>query len=158
MILSQDSNCRSGLTYNTTDKLCEVAYSCPTGTAFDSSTDLCVLRIVSTDIKPGDSTNAINLKNDQTVTVAILGSSTFNVKNIVISPLSSSPTFGGNTPHSPIKYSYQDVNKDGKTDLVVQYKVASLGFSPTSTQGCISGTLANTIPIYGCDSVKVVKS
>jgi hypothetical protein len=118
-------------------------------------TDTNVL-VVEIDIKPGSNPNAINLKKDKIITVAILGNSTFAVPDIDVTPLSDSPKFGGATPKSPTRISYQDVNKDGFTDLVLQYKLAGLGFTINSTEGCISGKLIDGTIIEGCDSLKVV--
>jgi hypothetical protein len=118
-------------------------------------TDTNVL-VVDIDIKPGSDPNAINLKKDKIITVAILGNSTFDVHGIDVSPLSDAPKFGGTTPKSPTRVSYQDVNHDGFTDLVLQYKLAGLGFTTSSTEGCISGKLIDGTVIEGCDSVKII--
>jgi hypothetical protein len=118
---------------------------------------VCGISQVSIDIKPGSYPNSINLKKDQTVTVAILGSNTLNVKDIITSPISSAPTFGPSNA-TPIHIAYSDVNKDGYLDLVLQYKAKTLGFTSSSTQGCITGTLSDATTITGCDSVRIVMS
>ena len=111
---------------------------------------------VEIDIKPGSNPNSINLKKDKTITVAVLGSSTFDVNTIDRSSLSDAPKFGGATPQSPIRFSLQDVNKDGYVDLVLQYKLLGLGFNLSSTEGCITGMLTDGTLIEGCDSVRIV--
>jgi hypothetical protein len=118
-------------------------------------TDTNVL-VVDIDIKPGSDPNAINLKKDRVITVAILGNSTFDVNDIDVSPLSDAPKFGGTSPQAPIRVSYKDVNNDGFTDLVLQYRLAQLGFTSTDTEGCISGKLTDGTIIEGCDSIKTV--
>ena len=109
------------------------------------------------DIKPGGSPNTINVKADKTVPVAILGSASLNIEKVDISPLSTdAPKFGGLTPQAPLKTSYEDVNKDGRTDLVLKYNTAGLGFTSSSTQGCVTGKLIDGTIITGCDSVKII--
>jgi hypothetical protein len=106
---------------------------------------------VTIDIKPGGTPNTINLKSDKTVTVALLGSATFNVNSVDKSTLKFGPTL-----QAPIKTSLQDVNKDSFMDLVSQYKVPPLGFKTTDTQGCLTGLLQDGTPFRGCDSVKIL--
>lgn len=120
------------------------------GNACDSQNALTI------DIKPGGDPNAINLKKDKIVTVAILGTSTFNVNSIDVSPLSDAPKFGGATPKAPTRISFKDVNRDGRIDLVLQYNLAGLGFNVSNIQGCISGKLTDGTIIEGCDAVKIV--
>ena len=111
---------------------------------------------IDIDIKPGAEPNALNLKKDKIVTVAILGDGSLNINDIDVTPLADAPKFGGNTPAVPTRISYQDVNKDGFTDLVLQYRLAQLGFTMSSAEGCISGKLTDGTVIEGCDSVKIV--
>jgi hypothetical protein len=134
-----------------------------TWTATDDAgnTATCVQHInivlsVIIDIKPGNNPNSINLKKDKIITVAVLGSSDFDVSSIDVSPLSDAPKFGGATPQAPIRFSLQDVNRDGYIDLVLQYKLIGLGFNLSSTEGCITGMLTDGTPIEGCDSVRIV--
>ncbi len=150
--------CPSGTTFNSSTSQCESSPTCPTGTAFNATSHLCLLQVISIAIKPQDSPAAINIKKDSTVTVAILGSPSFSVYAITASPLSAAPKFGGSTPQSPVHVAYEDVNNDGIIDLVLQYKLAGLGFTISSTQGCVSGTLNDGTPIVGCAAIKVVNS
>jgi len=116
---------------------------------------------VTIDIKPGDSKNTISIKNDKTVNVAILGSSSFDVNTIVIFPLSTdAPKFGGANLRAPVRTSFEDVNFDGYVDLVLKYnsgKANPFGFSPGLGQGCITGKLINNTPIVDCDIVRIVR-
>ena len=93
--------------------------------------------------------------------VAILGTATFDVTTLDLSPLATdAPKFGGSTPHAPVKSSLQDVNKDGNLDLVLFYNEGPknpLGFNSGDTQGCITGALTDGTPILGCDLVRIIK-
>jgi hypothetical protein len=102
-------------------------------------------------------TNSIKIKKDKTIHAAVLGSATFDVTTVDVSPLSEAPKFGGSTPKAPFHIAYNDVNNDGYKDLVLQYKLAGLGFSSSSIEGCITGKLNDGTPIEGCDTVRIVK-
>ncbi|HEX9677964.1 hypothetical protein [Nitrososphaera sp.] len=132
------------------------------GITFQVGPDQTIQRLqVVVDIKPGDSKNTISINNDKTVTVAVLGSSSFAVNTIDISPLSTdAPKFGGSNLRAPVKASLADVNSDGFVDLVLKYnsgKANPFGFSPGPGQGCITGKLLDNTPILGCDIVRIVR-
>ena len=117
--------------------------------------------VVDIDIKPGDSKNTISINNDKSARVAILGTATFDVTTVDLSPLATdAPKFGGSTPHVPVRTSLVDVNKDGIQDLLLLYNSGPknpLGFKSGDTQGCITGALTDGTPILGCDLVRIIK-
>jgi uncharacterized repeat protein (TIGR01451 family) len=117
--------------------------------------------VVDIDIKPGEEKNTISINNDKSVRVAILASSTFDVSTIDLSPLSSdAPKFGGSNPKAPASTNLEDVNKDGRKDLVLKYNEGPknpLGFKSGDTQGCLTGKLIDGTPILGCDPVRIIK-
>lgn len=136
--------------------LCESDFQCIEGTAFDESSDLCLVQLVCIDIKPGSDPNSFNINNGKIVTVAILGTDSFDVTQVDVDPLSDAPTFGGSTPQTPVHIGYDDLKKkDGNIDLTMQYEIQNLGFSLGDTQGCVMGFLADGTPILGCDSVNL---
>ena len=153
---SAQNFCPSGTTFNSGNSECQSTPICPTGTAFNATSHECLLQIINIAIKPLSSPSPINIKKGSIVTVAILGSSSFSVYAITSSPLSAAPKFGGSTPQSPVRATYQDVNNDGITDLVLQFQSSGLGFTTSSTQGCVSGTLAGGTPLLGCAPVKII--
>ncbi len=75
-----------------------------------------VIQPVQIDVKPGDRTNAINLNNDGTITVAVFSTATFDARTIDV----ASVLFAG---ASAFNWSLQDVNRDGKLDLVLQFRI-----------------------------------
>jgi ELWxxDGT repeat protein len=77
-----------------------------------------VIERVQIDIKPGDTTNAINLNNDGTITVALFSSATFDARTVDV----ASVQFAG---ASASRWSLQDVNHDGRLDLVLQFGIES---------------------------------
>jgi hypothetical protein len=54
--------------------------------------------------------------------------------------------------------SFQDVNSDGRLDLVVQVNTEALQLSATDTQAIIEGQTFDGMSIIGFDSVQIVAS
>lgn len=52
---------------------------------------------------------------------------------------------------SPGKVQVEDVNHDGKLDLVIYFRAADIGLGPKSVNACLSGRLENGTPFEGCD-------
>ena len=108
------------------------------------------------DIKPESYPNSINLSSNGVVPVAIFGSNTFDVHQINL----SSVTFA----HAPIKArgrdrlmtSYEDVNGDGFTDVVIHVITETLQLTPTNTKAELNGFLLDGREIKGSESVKIV--
>jgi ELWxxDGT repeat protein len=127
-----------------------------------SNTDSVVVTNVAhpvIDILPGQAVNAINLALSGSVPVAVLGSQTFDVSQIDTSDLSKLH-FGDSTLAtrvSPGNSSLSDVNGDGKTDLVLQFSLATLGgpLTVNSLQAELTGPLQNGGTFSDADSVVV---
>jgi len=109
---------------------------------------------IKIDILPGVYPNVI-YKNrpNEVIPVAILGSSSLSVSDINLSNL----RFG---PYSAIAKSteYKDVDGDGHTDLVGNYRVGDAGLGASSTKACIVGTVSDNssgadVSFKACDSV-----
>ena len=111
---------------------------------------------VNIDIKPDGFPNSINLSNNGIIPVAILSSPTFNAPSQVdIGTL----TFGknGNEP-SLAKCSSQqeDVNGDGRLDLVCAFTTQATGFQSGDTMGTLKGKTVTGQLISGTDSVRIL--
>ena len=111
---------------------------------------------VTIDIKPGSHPNSINLGAGGTVPVAILSTADFDATTV--DPLSVTLASahvklkGKGTPMA----SSQDVNGDGRLDLVVQVETEALQLSETSTKAILDGKTFSGMAIRGTDSVRVV--
>jgi hypothetical protein len=117
---------------------------------FTDTDPLTIGRIASIDIKPGSHPNSINLKSKGVVPVAVLGTSDFDVATV--DP--SSVIFAG---ASAVKWALEDVNGDGKLDLVLHFNTQQLaGLEKTSTTATLTGSTYNGIPIQGTDTVNIV--
>jgi len=104
------------------------------------------------DIKPGNDKNKIN-PNGGKITVATLGSDTFDVTDIDPSTVRFGPN--GAEPDKG-KTKLKDVNGDGFLDLVAKFKSKETGIAFGDTEACLSGELDGT-PFEACDSVDVKK-
>jgi|GEM_PF-6177843 len=111
---------------------------------------------VSIDIKPGSYPNSINLDSKGTIPVAVFGNNTFDVHRINLGSI----TFA----NVPIKLkkngqpmaSYEDVNEDGFTDLVIHVITKELNLTPNDTEAYLEGQLKDGTIIKGSDSVRIV--
>jgi len=111
---------------------------------------------VSIDIKPGSYSNNINLKSNGVVPVAILGSTTFDVHKIDPATIkfTNAPVKLKNNGQPMV--SFEDVNGDGFTDMVVQVNTKDLKLSQSDTKASVEGKLFNETIIKGSDSVRIV--
>ena len=115
---------------------------------------------VSIDIKPGSDPNSINLCSNGAVPVAILGSDTFSVYDILTERLrfaeAAVKVVGRKDPNQLC--SYEDVNTDGFDDLVCHYVTTDIAaIDGESTSATVNGELLDGSPFEGTDSVNIVK-
>jgi uncharacterized delta-60 repeat protein len=112
---------------------------------------------VAIDIKPGGVPNAINPKSSGRTPVAILSSAHLKTPTQI---MTSSLRFG-RTGHELSLASCsapEDVNGDGRPDLVCHFTTKKTGFQRGDTKGLLTGETINGTPIKGSDSVVVVPS
>ena len=115
-----------------------------------------LVKTVAIDIKPGTYPNTINLGSNGTAPVAILSSETFDATTI--DPLTVTLAGanvrlkGKGTPMS----SFEDINKDGRLDLLVHVETEALELTDTSTEAVLEGKTFSGRRIKGTDTVKVV--
>jgi hypothetical protein len=116
----------------------------------------CEVITVSIDIKPNEFPNSINLGSNGVVPVVILSSSIFDATTVnptTITLAEASVKLKGNgTPMA----SFQDVNADGRLDLVVQVSTTALQLSNGDTQATLTGLTFDGKSITGIDSVRIV--
>lgn len=112
---------------------------------------------VDIDIKPGSDPNAINNDGKGVIPVAILGSETFDVSQI----LADTITMEGLTLKTvgkadKVLYHYEDVNEDGFEDLVVQIQDEDGVFEPGEGEATVTGLLVDGRTFTGSDSIIVI--
>lgn len=108
---------------------------------------------LSVDIKPGEIPNPINPKSKGVIPVAILSTDTFDATTV--DPLSV--MFGpSRTSEAHKKGHIEDVNGDGKPDMVVHFSTQQSDITPGDTQACVTGKTNNDLDIHGCDFIQTV--
>lgn len=107
------------------------------------------------DIKPGEWPNSINLRSRGVVPVAVLSTASFDATTIV--PLSA--RFGpGNATEVHGRGHAQEINGDGRPDLLLHFAVDQTGLAAQDTQAILeANTFAGQL-VRGTDSVRVIHS
>jgi hypothetical protein len=112
--------------------------------------------VVTIDIKPGSFPNSINPRSRGRIPVAVLSSATFDAPGTV-DP--ASLTFGRTGDEPSLGFCNtqgEDVNGDGRLDLVCHFETPLTGFVAGDVQGTLKGQTLDTFPIVGTDSVRIV--
>lgn len=117
--------------------------------------ELVLALTVAIDIKPGSSTNPINPSGDGTTPVAILSTSSFGAP---IQVDTASLRFGrtGKEASLVVCSTPQDVNGDGRLDLLCHFSTQKTGFRAGDTQGVLTGRTTGGVAINGTDRVVIV--
>ena len=118
---------------------------------------------VAIDIKPGSSTNPINLKSKGLVPVAILSAngflaSTVNPQSVRLGD--AAPPAGEEPPQpvAPLRWTLEDVDNDGDKDMLLHFKTEDLAtvLTKTTTQAKLTGETTDETQIEGIDTVQIV--
>lgn len=109
---------------------------------------------VTIDIKPGSDPNSINPDSNGVVPVAILGSADFDVTTVDPSTVMLAGATVRVKGKSGNAGSYEDVNGDGFTDLVVQVYTTELELGDGMAE--LTGETYDGVSIHGTDSIRVV--
>lgn len=111
---------------------------------------------VRIDIKPGSDPNRINLRSQGKLPVAIFSAAGFDA--IQVDPETV------NLAHAPVEVkpsgrlmvSFEDVDGDGRLDLLVHFRTSSLQLAPGDTSAVLTGRTTAGVRIRGVDAVRVV--
>ncbi len=110
--------------------------------------------VVPLDIKPGGSPNAIQLDAPGKLPVAVLSTESFNAATIDPATVHFGRT---GSEAAPLKFSLEDVNLDGRRDLVCQFEVQGVGLICGDTSAILTAYTTEGVPLKGTDSVSIVK-
>jgi hypothetical protein len=124
--------------------------------ALDAYIARCTQQTVTIDIKPGDSTNTINIKSRGKTPVAILGSAAF-APAIVLNR--QSVTFGrtgAETSLSGCTGNGEDVNGDGYRDLVCHFNTQQLGLHVGDVEAILRGKTNAGVAFESRGPVRVI--
>jgi hypothetical protein len=122
-------------------------------------TDVPEEREVAIDVKPGDGQNRINSKSNGKLEVAILSTANFDVQLIDIDSLRFGLTGTEDSisqhPKQGPRFHYEDVNGDGRLDLVVRFETELTGLRPNSTKAILNGSLLDGTSFTAEDDVSM---
>jgi uncharacterized delta-60 repeat protein len=111
---------------------------------------------VAVDIRPESSSNPIKLLSRGVVPVAVLTTDAFDAATI----LANTVCFGDDDHANERDCTeadgnghIEDVNGDGRSDLLLHFDVSETGIDPGDTEACLTGMTASGIGIEGCDVV-----
>jgi len=112
---------------------------------------------VAIDIKPGSDPNSINPRSQGKIPVAILSHETLDAPTQVDR---ASLTFGRTGDERSLAFCDQDgledVNGDGRLDLVCHFHTPAAGFRAGDTQGMLKGKTIAGVSLTGLDAVRIV--
>lgn len=107
----------------------------------------------SISVKPGSNQTVINLGSPGKIPVAIL--STAELDATTVNPLTV--RFGRTgTEASPVRWALEDVNGDGKLDLVLQFLTQTTGIQPGDSQVVLMGRTSDWAPFRGFATIQTI--
>jgi uncharacterized delta-60 repeat protein len=114
-----------------------------------------VVQSVSIEVNPSQ----VKLDHTKTVQVVIFSTVAFDARTVNVDSLRFGHTGTENSldrnHKGMVQYSYQDVNHDGRLDLVVTFVVDLAGFVAGDTEAYLTGALSDGTPIRGAGPVIV---
>lgn len=119
----------------------------------DGLTDFATVATVPFDVKPGSTDNAINPGSKGKTPVALLSSAPLDVTRIDASTLRLGR---GKAAPAPNGVHREDVDGDGRLDLMLQFPTPALGVQAGDSQLCIAGILPDGRSFESCDAIRTV--
>ena len=111
---------------------------------------------IQIDIRPGSDRNPVNPKSKGVLPVAILGAQDFDVHNIDLLSLE----LAGAKPRTPGQSgnigSFEDVNDDAMTDLVLHFDMDELNISDQTTELALEGLLNDGRVLTATQTITIV--
>ncbi|MFP8875613.1 MAG: hypothetical protein VCB99_01595, partial [Myxococcota bacterium] len=106
---------------------------------------------VAIDLKPKDSQNFLKSRTRGAVSLAVLGSPSFDVTTVDPRTLRFGPGGARARPRRAIR---RDVNGDGEIDLVAWYRLRKAELARGAEQACLRWQTRDGTPYEGCDAIR----
>ena len=106
---------------------------------------------VAIDIKPGSGPNAINVRSQGKIPVAILTTEDFDANTVDVSTVQFGPGAA-----QPVSYALENINGDTDWDLILHFNTQETGIACGDTKATLTGQTLEGVPITGTDSIKTV--
>jgi len=107
-----------------------------------------VVTSVDIDIRPGSFPNNINPNSNALIPVAILTTDAFNVTTVDTNTVRFGAT---GTEATSLRFSLEDVNRDGRPDLLLQFRTKDTGIACGDTSASLTG---QTLPTFGGQEIE----
>jgi len=104
-----------------------------------------VLSGVPVILKPGDLNPAINPRSAGTTTVALLSTNSFDATKVDVATVHFGPNGAIIVPSA----STQDVNHDGKPDLILKFNTSDTGIQCGDSMAALTGQTTDKTPFFG---------
>jgi uncharacterized protein len=111
--------------------------------------------LIDLDIKPGSDTNPINLDSNGNVPAAILSTASFNATFVDPTAITLAGAPVARQGRGRLMYSFEDVNSDGRLDMVLHFETQQLDLQAGDTAAILLGKLLSGTKIRGIDSVSL---
>jgi hypothetical protein len=108
---------------------------------------------VAIDIKPGSDTNPINPRSQGVIPVAILTTDTVDATSVNPATVRFGVT---GTEAAPVRVAVEDVNGDGRPDLLFDFNTQDTGIQCGKTSASLTGQTFSGQAIKGTDAIQTV--
>lgn len=108
---------------------------------------------VTVDIRPEAEPNFVNLGSDGNLPLAILSTVLFDATTVDPRSVRFGPA---GVPEAHGKGHLDDVNGDGRVDMLLHVEAQASGLTAAAIEGCLDGQTVAGAMIHGCDAIRVV--
>jgi hypothetical protein len=117
----------------------------------DGLTDFVTVATAPLDVKPDSAVNPVNVEANGRLPVALLSGPVLDATQIDASTLRLGP---GGSRVAPPHVHEEDVNGDGRADLLLQFPNPAIGLAAGATTLCLDGVLPDGTAFTACDAVR----